>query len=232
LREPLTQGSAEAGFVRRAVFAVDSDSPPGIYAKCADMAFSGYPGFSRRIVVEPGQWGLRERSRKRVVIKEVNPLAVEWLISRWSPRTVLLVRHPAGVASSYLRLGWGRLDTADGWYEHGRFQGNALSRALDSLCGYPEYRVVHYESICADPRAAFMDLFEFARLTWNDRVSAFVAFSATGPADEQRDTHGLVRDSRRMSRDWTRRLMPWQIEELRRGYAECGVPLYGGDDDW
>ena len=46
------------------------------------------------------------RRKKRKLIKEVNPKAVKFYCDRYNPIVILLLRHPAAVASSFSRLGW------------------------------------------------------------------------------------------------------------------------------
>lgn len=105
LREPLTQSNLALG-ASSTVFYVDPQLPPHSYTQFADYAFTGLPAFSTGIVQTPSQWSLLSRINKRLVLKEVNPLALAWLCETYRPRIIYLVRHPAAVALSYWRLGW------------------------------------------------------------------------------------------------------------------------------
>ena len=62
-------------------------SDPATYADrwrdLADRAFAGLPDFRPKIVHYPAQWALRERRRRRVVIKEVNPAGCRWFVARY-----------------------------------------------------------------------------------------------------------------------------------------------------
>jgi hypothetical protein len=110
-------------------FYVDPDDPPAAYAASARAAFSGLPSFAlpaerpTRIVRHPGQWSLRQRRQRRLVIKEINPFACEWLLKTYSPRVIYLVRHPAAVALSNARLGF--MQGNEIWREQGLHQGRA-----------------------------------------------------------------------------------------------------------
>ena len=113
LHEPLTQPLLAAGQDQQTNFEVDPARPPALYARCAQAAFAGLPAFPLRpgtrptqIVRYPEQWALAQRSRRRLVIKEINPFACGWLLQAYRPRLIYLVRHPAAVALSNHRLGF------------------------------------------------------------------------------------------------------------------------------
>lgn len=46
------------------------------------------------------------RSKRTLLIKEVNPIGVEFFVDRYFPKIVLILRHPAAVADSFKRMGW------------------------------------------------------------------------------------------------------------------------------
>jgi hypothetical protein len=249
LREPLTQTYlAHATAPVPAEFEVDPRHPPPAYRSAADAAFAGLPSFATRVVRRPERWGLLRRGGRRPVVKEVNPLALEWIIGTYRPRVVLLVRHPAAVAASYFRLGWsgrnlagrfppGRLAALgvdpeahrhSFWSTHGVFQALALERALSALDGYRDARVVHYERLCADPLEVFRDLYAFAGLAWTQPVEAEIARSSTDPGDRQ-DPYGTRRDSRSMADAWRAEVTGEALREIRDAYLSRDPALYGAD---
>lgn len=251
LREPITQTWLGPG--RRTIFAVDPAAPPADYAAAADAALAGIPVFPRNIVRKPEQWEMTARAERRVVVKEVNPMALSWLRAAFAPRTILLVRHPAAVAESSRRLGWTEIDPAgqaamflsgplarwrdafapadDFWTRHGVLQGAATRVALDATAGAGDCRVVAYESLCADPLTVFRDLFDFAGLTWTPGVEGAVA-ARSGAAGDRADAYGTVRDSRGMIDRWRRDVTAADAARVREGWRRFDLPWYADGADW
>ena len=228
LREPLTQSIQAAG-EQRSVFAIDTAAPPAIYQRAADQAFRGIPAFSDDIAVFPGQWRLRDRRRRRVVFKEVNPLASRWLVETYRPRVILVVRHPASVLISYHKLRWNERGP-DEARACGQQMGEALRFTLDVLNSYSDHRIVAYEDVCRDPVSTFRQLYDFAELTWTSEIErAVLAHSESGNRD---DVYGTFRDSKAMLTDWAGGLTREELEMLRDSYRSFGVPWYRDDQDW
>jgi hypothetical protein len=216
LREPMTQG--DPAVTSRVVFNPDEnpDVEP-IFRRLSDRAFLGWPDFGEKVVRAPGQWALRGRRGRRVVIKDVNPLACHWFLDRYRPRVVFLVRHPAAVAVSSQRQGWLGPTTAD-WAVRGRDDARILRTAWEALEGYPDHTTVRYEALCTDPLREFQRLYEFAGLTWTGGVAHLVAEYA--------------RDSARKIDEWRGLASPAAVEALRRGYEGVDLPWFGADDPW
>jgi len=216
LREPVTQSDASF-YDRGTVFALDTPDVRTAYRRLADKAFIGWPDFDKIVVRFPNQWALRWRRPRRIVIKEVNPLACDWYVRCYHPRVVLLVRHPAAVALSFQRKGW--LGTQpDDWAKNGELQGRALRAALDALGGYPSHKIVSYETLCADPMGGFKSLFDFAGLMWNDWIQEFVGQT--------------LRNSERMIGAWRGHVSPGALEALRGSYRQFGLLWYRKEEEW
>jgi len=240
LREPLTQSHLARGG-SLSVFEVDPDAPPREYRRDADRAFCGCPAFRPGIVRRRDDWSLARRRRRRVIIKEVNPLATDWLIRRYRPKVIFLVRHPGAVALSYWKLGWTRLRTEERfaalargraarhgpksafWAQHGLFQALALERALAALAHHQDHEIVRYEDLCAEPIAGFRRLYAFAGLGWGAGVEDFVAGKTV-----RDDSHpyGTSRRSRAMIDAWKGEIAEPDRRALRDAYLERNPPLY------
>ena len=107
LREPITQTYLKTTHDGApSFFEFDMAGLPEGYESSAKNVFSGLPLFDRRITIFPKQWALSKRSRKRIVVKEVNPFMLPWLTQNFRPRIIYLVRHPVATASSFKRIGW------------------------------------------------------------------------------------------------------------------------------
>jgi hypothetical protein len=216
LREPVTQ-SDKSFYYMGTVFPPDTPEVEPRYAELADKAFMGWPDFGRHIVRFPLQWALVWRRPRRVVVKEVNPLACDWYLRRYQPRLVYLVRHPAGVALSWHKKHWLSAEP-DAWRANGEEQGAGLKAALEAIEEYPSHMVVVYRELCADPMNVFEKIFSFTGLTWNDEVQEFI----------RRNTG----QSAAMIGAWRPKVPPDALAALREGYEEFDLPWYRSDEDW
>lgn len=216
LREPVTQSDPEVN--RRVVF--DPYQEPALLPavrRLADLAFGGVPDFPEKVVIRPHQWGLKTRRSKRVVIKEVNPLACRWFVDRYRPRVVTLLRHPAATAMSSQNQAW--LGTSpDDWAVRGRDTGRAWLAMADALDGYADCRTVFFEQLCRDPVTNYRDLFAFAGLTWDDAAEAKVA-------DYGRSSVARI-DA------WRDQAPAAAVQALRDAYRRFDLEWYRGDNEW
>jgi hypothetical protein len=219
-------------------FEVDPGSPPSSYVWPARFAAAGVPAFGPRTVSEP--MPLLSRRGKRVVIKEVNPLAVDWYVATLRPRLVYLVRHPAAVAVSIKGRGWdwpvfeqrflpGRelpSDVPDTyWGRIGAVQGVALSMA-------PSF-VVAYEDFCREPIARFRALYDYCELTWTDAVAASLAERTRGDivrgAD---DPAGTTRNTAAMANAWRAEISASELAGVRAGWMATNPSRYTTEEEW
>jgi hypothetical protein len=249
LREPVSRSYVppERG---RAVFEVDCNNPPVAYRKVADVAFASVPRFSEDIVTRPEQWSLHDRTRRRLVIKEVNLLALKWFMKRYAPRVVLLVRHPAAVASSVHKLGWhgSRYEQKflDGvaarrlarewsntpfFAQHTAFQASAITVALNALRDYSDKVVVRYEDACSSPQTFAAELFRFAGLTFDGSVTAAISATTTSSAQSNTESHYAInRNSASMVDAWRKNVSANDLSAAKDAYLSYGLPIYPADE--
>ena len=229
---------AEQG--RATFFEVDPDNPPASYVWPLRFAAAGVPAFGSGTVASVG---LFVRTANRVVIKEVNPLAIEWYQRALEPALVYVVRHPAAVAVSLHERGWGwpvyeqrflpgtaLPDVGESyWARIGAIQGIALARAERVATA----AMVAYEDLCADPFACFRDLFEITRLRWTDAVAATLRASTEGDITRGADDPlGTTRNTKAMADAWRARITPSQLEAVRAGWEATNPSRYTADSEW
>lgn len=254
LREPISQSHLARNKRRGVVFSLDERSPPPGYAAWAQTAFAGVPAFPPNVVTFPGQWRLAGRGRRRLVVKEVNPLALEWLLRHHRPKVIYLLRHPAAVAASFARLGWlneerdpsveqrfsaarlgfdpaalGRF-AESGWAEHGALQALVMERALRSLVGYEDHLVVQYEDICAAPLDEFRRLFEFGGLDWSPAVEQAIVSETQLPDHNRYETYSTYRSSGAMIDCWKADVPAQALAELKEAFLSFRPSYYS--DQW
>ncbi len=230
LREPINQSyiSSLHGKERETVFDINLHNPPEIYLKAAQVAFLGIPSFPHGIVHSPKQWQLRFRRSRRVVIKEINPLACEFFL-QYRPKVILLVRHPAGVLRSYQQLGWQSTGLKI-CRAHGYHQGRVLRAALDSMKDYISRHICLYEELCAVPVPEFKRMFDFTGLVWNRKVETHIQeHSISG---DRSDLWSTRRDSQSMIQEWRGHFSSEELDELRKGFQEFDLPWYRAEKDW
>jgi hypothetical protein len=247
LREPITQtyltyreGNGPSWFE------VTSDRFPMIYKSSADAAFAGLPVFPPSIVKSPEKWSLFDRVHKRLVIKEVNPLAIEWFINNYEPRIIYLIRHPAAVANSVFGLRWtGNLfekrfsaETLTSmdvdyrkfkysfWAEFGALQSIVLQLSLQALKG-KDYRIVKYEDLCTNPLDIFRELYYFASLDWSSEVEKQIMAHSTFNGSNTTGTYDVYRNSQAMIDKWKTEMSEETINTLKKAYLYYDPPHYG-----
>ena len=226
LREPVTQGDRlfhDLG----TVFVIDRPDLDSRYRQLANKAYAGLPDFDQSVVRFPGAWEPTRRSTRRVVIKEVNPLACGWHIDHYAPRVVLLVRHPAAVALSWQRKGW-LAPNEKSWAANGEVQGRALRAALDALSRHAAHRIIAYEDLCTDPIGVFKSVYAFAGLSWDVRAEQFI-HERTVADGTQWDTS---RNSQTMIHRWRTQVVPSHVNALHHTFAEFDLPWYRSPFDW
>ena len=91
LREPLSEANsrvyrgAQTELLERPgkgspTFEFDPNDPPPAYRHALEFAALGVPAFGHEVVADRDRWSFTKRSDARLVVKEVNPFAIEWLL--------------------------------------------------------------------------------------------------------------------------------------------------------
>ncbi len=256
LREPMTQSNLASDKSQPAEIYIDPIEPLQDYQQFADMTFYGIPKFQRDIVIKPKQWSLFERKTRRLVIKEVNPLACDWLLQRYRPLVIFLVRHPAAVALSYLKLGWVNINiknmffsnqrlingslkqwkthleaiSSDFWERQGAMQGAVLRFAFDKLRIYQDCRIIRYEDLCSEPMKVFQGLFDFTCLSWNEEIKQLIVKRSAG--GDQNQPYSTSRNSGSMINSWREKLSNKELNRLKDSYCVFDLPWYRSSCDW
>lgn len=252
LKEPLTLSRlrSQSGTV---TFELPNDNPPAAYLAPAAAVDIALPAFPPNVVPFPEQWRLSGRREKRLVIKEVNPLALDWFARRWRPKIIYLLRHPAGVAASFVAQGWrvrpegferrfrserfasGEIvperHSGSMWSELGAVQALVLKLTLERLQGETDRLVVRYEDLCNDPIASFRRLYDFAELRWTGQVEEKIGRETSAATHDRSKAYRTVRNSQVMAGAWRCDLTPQEIADVRDAYLAY-EPRYYRAEDW
>jgi Sulfotransferase family len=187
--------------------------------------------------------------------------STEWLVDRFEFRPVILVRHPAGFASSLIRLGWAydfnAMASQPLLLEHllsdyaadiHRFaaepqplidQAVLLWRIFTHTAArwaaeHPDWHVLRYEDIADDPAQQFQRLYEDLGLSWTETARQLVSdySTASDPGSSQPSGKGgTKRDSAATRKIWTTRLNEVQLAKIRTGVSAEYQSFYH-DDEW
>jgi Sulfotransferase family len=170
------------------------------------------------------------------MVKSVHAaLALEWLAERFSPRVVVVLRHPLNIVASYLEFGWLDAGLHASTLVRSRhvppwvpavplgaapvtrvaWQTALLSSVLqEALDRHGDWHAVHHEDLCRDPEGGFRRLYDQLGLTWTEAAAGFLRTS-------NRPGRGIT--TNRVTGDqperWRHRLTYAQVEEVRKALA-------------
>jgi hypothetical protein len=233
---------------RRGAFDGPATSLP---ARIGRRAFGSRAQFRyRRMAADP-------RVRRWLLKDPIASLASEYLHREHGVQTVVVVRHPAAVVASFLRLGWrfpidamldqpglrGQLGEAadrlppaprDEVVE-GAFLWLLLQQVLEEYADRnPSMLVVRHEDLSREPGPRFRELYAALGLTWTDAVARTIAqhTARENPVDAPGGVaHALARDSADLVHAWRRRLTDEQVEQVREVVEPVSNRRYS-DADW
>ena len=187
----------------------------------ADDAFAGIPPKSLLDVVDDSaDFQFLKRKARNLLIKEVNPLVTELWVTRYAPKTVVLLRHPAAIADSFERMGW-----FDGSFEEFGYQyGKNMAWAIE-MSRKGDSKIVFYEDLANDPRNQFPALFDALGVRLPEKFDSLVE-ELCGNAQPNLHAHETRRSSRTEASKWKKNLSPAKIESVMRGYLRSPLEYY------
>jgi hypothetical protein len=182
-----------------------------------------------------------------------------WFAERLDCQVVITVRHPAAFASSLKRLGWS-FDFKDLLdqpllMDHLLEQERAAMQAVEAediigqaallwrliyrvvhayQQGHPTFQVVRHEDLSRDPVSGYRALYASLGLDFTSKAEGKVRSSSSSenPAELSKDkVHSVKLDSRTSVKNWKKRLLPQEIDRIRK--VTDGVSqLYYPDEVW
>jgi hypothetical protein len=166
-----------------------------------------------------------------VLVKSVHAsLAAEWIVRRWRPKVVVVLRNPLNVVASHVALGWGPSGLDYPFLHRGlarlpwvppvqpasaplsrlAWQIGVFCTALETAVQRnPGWLVVSHEELCREPAGGFKNVCAALGLPWTEDAADFLAAS---------DRPGKGLETRRVTAEqptnWTRHLTGAQVEEV------------------
>ncbi|MEO8355905.1 MAG: sulfotransferase domain-containing protein [Chloroflexota bacterium] len=241
LREPITQ---QYMFIQGGKFALaDVDNDPSafsIYRQLSDPAFQGIPPRHAQTVHNLQDFFYSQRTKKRLIIKEVNPRATRFYCERYKPKVLLLLRHPAAVALSFYQLGWidspdVQIDTGNPtdneWRRFGYTYGTLMHNSIETLKEYGNHEIVIYRNLAADPQNGFRKLFNALDLevpaNYDDVIRKYCYSSKT-----IQERGEVERTSSNMIFKWRNELSQQQVSDLQSGFMRSKLEYYRDEHEW
>jgi hypothetical protein len=224
-----------------------------VYEQSALDAFRGIPRFHKSIVSYPSQWSYFKRNKKRIIIKEVNPLALNWIIESYHPRIIYLLRHPVPVANSFFVQGWtgeqfrNRFSESslsylkkrfsipyngDFWEQSGALQAIIQVLTMEILQSVKDYIAIHYEDVCGSPFETFKQIFDFCEIKFNADILQKIEHTTNSKASYNPGKYDIARNSNKMPGIWKSEQKKEEVDLVRKGYFMNQPIFYKEDDDW
>ena len=212
------------------------------------------------VVHDRRAFGAARRRGARPLQKD--PIAVfsaAWLADRFDAQVIVLIRHPAGFASSLMRYGW--THPFDHFLRQPLLMRDLLSTYEDQVAAFARtappiidqaillWNLIHHtilgyrrdhtewsfhrhEDISADPVTRFGEMFSELGLPMGDRERAAIEASTSDTNPSESTRAGTVRrSSKAAAASWRTRLSAEEIHRIRTGTEEVASAFYS-DDDW
>jgi hypothetical protein len=203
-----------------------------------------------------------EARRRGARALQKDPIAVfsaAWLADRFDAQAIVLIRHPAGFASSLMRYGW--THPFDHFLRQPLLMRDLLSSYEDQIAAFAQapppiidqaillWNLIHHtivayrrdrpgwafhrhEDISADPVGAFAEMFDGLGLRMGDRERAMIEASTSEANPSESTRAGTVRrSSKAAAASWRTRLSAEEVHRIRAGTEEVASAFYS-DDDW
>ncbi|WP_448250484.1 sulfotransferase domain-containing protein [Thalassotalea agariperforans] len=256
LREPITRTYLLKNPEGQSVFTIDSIASIKTkqnYLDLIETTFTKHPNFTSSVIAKPKQWFSNTLNKKRV-IKEVNPLILEYILDKYKPKVIYLYRHPAAIANSHYASGWAR-DAFEGkfspdqrrqfdenyntasvsgfWESFGKFQGIQQKLVCQTLKDYDDKLLVSYEKLCENPKEEFEKIFKFSELPLTSAIEQDISASTRANNKTYRaGTYDTQRNSKAMIKKWITQVDTADLEKLKAAYLSTNPEFYKNELDW
>jgi len=248
-------GTGAAGWYR---YVRASDDDPFLKRIC-DRCFAGQftPGFrgklhdaekcNKRIIVKEiaaavsVEW-MAERYKPRVVVIVRHPCAV--VLSDvadstthnvdshpWShAERVKAVLQMEDLMTDHLHAYRDVITKAETVWERSAVLWAVRNVVLERMVNtYPDWILVRYESLCADPLGEFADLYQRLNLRWTPEIASLVEHHST---THEPGPYATRRISKSRQTAWRHEITPDVYEVVKRVVAAFNYPMYSADSDW
>jgi hypothetical protein len=246
LREPFTRTYMQKVANAQTVCSLPTIENQTLYYNLIERTFNGHPNFTRTVIPHVNRW-FEQADDKVRVIKEVNPLILDYVLERYHPKVIFLARHPAAVALSSFVQGWTKnnlqnkftkeefstfssdsrfISEGAFWTMSGQAQGIVQSVISKSLANYPDKIVLKYEDACENPHDSFKQIFDFAGLAFDQQVQDDIASTSKSNGAYNAGQYDTKRDSKSMPKKWKNKITEADLNNLQQAYLQWEPTLY------
>jgi hypothetical protein len=231
------------------------------YRAVAQLARTRRPADAQRLFRDGLEFTRARLRRARPLMKDpIAAFSSSWLASTFDMATIVLVRHPAGFASSLKRLRWShpfndflaqpalmeeRLQGFEGEIrqmakvEHDIVdQASLLWRMIYSVLFeyrgvHPDWIFVRQEDLARDPVGGFARIFERLGLRYSERIRHEVRWHSSGSCDREADAgpYAIRRASEQTIHGWRQRLSSEEQLRLRTRLEHVANEFYA-QSEW
>jgi hypothetical protein len=166
------------------------------------------------------------RAEKNLLIKEVNVNAAGFFIEQYAPKVILLLRHPAGITDSYIRMGWIENNLEEFSYSYGQSMAKAVKAAAKVSS-----RIQIYEDIAIDPKAEYEELYSFMGVKRPANFQQIIAEYSKKKTDEWNPYQSKRRSDEEVYK-WKNNLDAESIAAIRTGFMRSDLDFYREDECW
>lgn len=220
-----------------------------------DAAFRGH--IWRGSGLDASSFLRRMTNTPRVIVKEVASfVSLPWVVDRWDPAVLIIMRHPAACVASVRGLKRDASEIARLALLRGepRLRARHLSDVaahLDAIsdpleaavaswairmrvilreaCTNPEWTFVRYEDLAARPVEEFRRLFATFALDWRPETEAWVHKHTQS---HEPGTFGTTRKSSDQIWRWQEKLSRDEVDRIRRVLDPFELEVYASDAEW
>lgn len=196
------------------------------YKRIADQAFSGIPPIYQAMNGNTADFFPFTKELKHLLIKEVNPLAADFFNEHYAPKVIILLRHPAGIVDSYMRMGWLNKNFEEFSYRYGMWMNNVIH-----ACKKGSYTIQLYEDIATKPLEQFKNLFDFMEISVPSAFDKIIEKYCKQKNDKW-DPWNTERVSDHEVHKWKYNLDEDIIEAVKKGYLKSDLDYYRNRKDW
>ena len=206
-------------------------------------------------------WNGRRKSQMPLIKDPFAIFSSEWFSKTLGCRVVLVVRHPAAVASSLMKLGWS-FDFRDllkqpllmrDWLEPFRSEMEQIQEFPNDLVAQscllwrmvyksvenlrqrlPGLIVIRHEDLAQNPQDMFEQLYRDLDLDYAPDVQTSITAASSGenPKETAKETvHSVQINSQAVIKSWQKRLSQADIDRVRQLTGDI-APLYYTPEDW
>ena len=206
-------------------------------------------------------WNGRRLSQIPLIKDPFAVFSVEWFGKSFGGSIIIVIRHPAAVASSLKKLGWDfefrdLIDQPLLMRDILESYRNEIEREIESpgdlisqssllwrmvyksvneiSLQFPEIIVVRHEDISADPSAAFEQIYRKLDLEFTAEIQDEIIFASSGrnpKATSKKTVHSVRIDSRATVKSWAKQLSHSEIDRIQELTADV-APIYYSQEDW